>query len=96
MSNPSSSDSAQHTFVVNLPKKTSPRFSFVTISNPDEIRDSARKTVVRKHVKKRVDLAKEEFRKSQNKQSVFEHSGTEQPSRGQEEKQTSASSILPR
>jgi hypothetical protein len=43
------------TFVASVPLKKSPRFLFVTVSNPDEIKNPTKQSIIRRHAKKDAD-----------------------------------------
>lgn len=53
------------TFIANIPLQKSPRFLFVTISNPDEIRDPTKQTTIRRHAKRDADRARKRRHKFQ-------------------------------
>jgi|SRR5579871_3223996 len=75
------------TFTTNVPLQKSPRFLFVTISNPDEIKEPAKQTTIRRHAKKDADRARKRSHKiqaetlvseTQVKQSVISNPSAEQ------------------
>lgn len=53
------------TFIANVPyKKNSPKFLFVTINKPDEIKNSTRQFTIRRHAKKDADRARKAKRQN--------------------------------
>jgi hypothetical protein len=46
------------TFIARVPLKKSPRFLFVTISNPDEIKNPTKQSIIRRHAKRDADRAR--------------------------------------
>lgn len=64
--------SIQPTFAANIPLQKSPKFLFVTISNPDEIRDPIKQTTIRRHAKRDADRARKRGRKIQAESLMLE------------------------
>lgn len=64
--------SIEPTFAANVPSQKSPRFLFVTISNPDEIRDPAKQTTIRRHAKRDADRMRKTSRKVEDESLTLE------------------------
>lgn len=64
--------SIEPTFFANIPLQKSPRFLFVTISNPDEIRDPTKQTTIRRHAKRDADRARKRRHKIQAESLMLE------------------------
>lgn len=64
--------SIEPTFVANILLQKSPRFLFVTISNPDEIRDPTKRTTIRRHAKRDADRARKRSHKIQAESLMLE------------------------
>jgi hypothetical protein len=52
--------SIEPTFVAHIPLKKSPKFIFVTLNNPDDIKDPTKQTTIRRHAKRDADRARKE------------------------------------
>jgi hypothetical protein len=50
--------SVEPTFITKAPKRTSPKFSFVTIRTPSDLRDKSKQKAIRQHAKRGVDRLK--------------------------------------
>lgn len=64
--------SIEPTFVANIPLQKSPRFLFVTINNPDGIRDQTKQTAIRRHAKRDADRARKRSHKIQAESLMLE------------------------
>ena len=60
------------TFVANVPLKKSPKFLFVTISNPDEIKNPTKQSIIRRHAKRDADRARKSRQNPQFESLVVE------------------------
>ena len=66
------------TFVASIPLQKSPRFLFVTISNPDEIREPTKQTIIRRHAQRDADRARKRSHKIQAENLMLDVATLEQ------------------
>ena len=64
--------SIEPTFAATIPLQKSPKFLFVTISNPDEIRDPTKQTTIRRHAKRDADRARKRSHRIQAESVMLE------------------------
>jgi hypothetical protein len=57
--------SLEPSFVADVPNQTTPRFSFVNIQRPEELRDRTKQSLVRRHAKRDADRVKSSRRRAQ-------------------------------
>ncbi|RFU24341.1 hypothetical protein B7463_g11997, partial [Scytalidium lignicola] len=60
------------TFVANVPVKKSPKFLFVSITNPDDIKNPTKQITIRRHAKRDANRAKNTRQNSQFKRLIVQ------------------------
>jgi hypothetical protein len=92
--------STEPTFAANIPLQKSPRFLFVTINNPDEIRDPTKQTTIRRHAKRDSDRARKRSHKIQAESvmlgsRLYSNTSAEQPQSKQKKQEADAVYLPP-